>query len=457
MKKLKGGARFDGERQFKSALPNRILNIVQNNMNLPNVIYDLFMLLYLLKNADSIISADIDLSKFDINSAIGFFPQNKQLWGIYDFEGLCQNVNEKYAELQKRVDEFITLYITEKGLVKEGESDEENLRFLNSLFDELKRDLIDGELLEEEAYKLGDMDYSQLTLENCINVAKEMKLIEIEYEYMVKQKKMLLYRGGEECFGDRDTYSFSLTPFSGFVNDTTGCAISYAANTGMEQEPKKGPYVLSVCIFNPYEQEDLFYIPKLCPLASLMGHGEIWHGRTKIPERMVKLGKIEFEGLVSGSIYFSDKDRFFKPLVTSLTQKQIDKKIERAELDPRFTKIVKIIPSEGAENYASHIPKAEEDKGYINVYVFKNTDTSVRLFEDEVLPLHPFTTDKERKKNSDLEEEFGQFALSAGYNTNAAQGGGKTKRNKTKRRKASKRKVSKRKCRRHKSRRTRRR
>ena len=456
MKKLKGGARFDGERQFKSALSNRILNIVQNNLNLPNVIYDLFMLLYLLKNADSIISADIDLSSFDINSAISFFPKNKRFWGIYDFEGLCQNVNEKYAELQKRVDEFIPLYITEKDLVKEGESDEENLRFLNSLFDKLKGDLIDGELLEEEADKLGYMIDSKLTLENCINIAKKMKLIEIEYEYMVKQKKMLLYRGGEECFGNRDTYSFSLTPFSGFVNGTDGCAISYAANSAMEEEPKRGPYVLSVCIFNPDEQKDLFYIPKLCPLASLMGGGEIWHGRTKIPERMVKLGKIEFEGLV-GKHYFSDKDRFFKPLVTSLTQKQIDKKIERAELDPRFTKIVKIIPPEVADSVGSHIPKAEEDKGYINVYVFKNTDTNVRLFEDEVLPVHPFATYKEKKKNSDLEEEFGQFALSAGYNTNAAQGGGKTKRNKTKRRKASKRKVSKRKCRRHKSRRTRRR
>ena len=64
-KRLTGGARFEGDPQFKSSVANRsitvssepivvspqnILDIVYNGLGLPSVIYDLLVILYVFQN-----------------------------------------------------------------------------------------------------------------------------------------------------------------------------------------------------------------------------------------------------------------------------------------------------------------------------------------------------------------------------------------------------------------------
>ena len=114
-KRLTGGARFEGDQQFKSSLeknrsitvssepivvsPQNILDIVYNGLGLPSVIYDLLVILYFCEMGNVV--------DFDVRGLLNFNPISKlatpqskggktSLWGMYDLDSVCKLINEKF-------------------------------------------------------------------------------------------------------------------------------------------------------------------------------------------------------------------------------------------------------------------------------------------------------------------------------------------------------------------------
>jgi len=354
-KRLTGGTRFEREPSFKSALTDRsisvsegptlvsynILDIVYNALRLPSVIYDLFTILYVCKVDHSFVYFNTDvILKFNAYSTPEkpMPPGLQRLfekktgekrvfttkglvshWGIYDQDYICKLLNERFVLIQQQIQAFINEYISKNNI------NISDLESLNHLLDLLETDLLSGdmqaEMIDIFQEKQVQIDY----LKQGIKIIKNMKILELEYDYTVTQNKMILYRALGDLRDDRfdsASLSFGLSLFAGFLNDPDASTICYLVDNP----------ILSVYIFNPQEEADLFYIPPLIPIVSLLGSGELFHGRSKIPIGLIKKSIKNFKGFANRD-YFQDERRFFKPLVTSLTLEQIEGKFKQIRGD----------------------------------------------------------------------------------------------------------------------------
>jgi hypothetical protein len=360
-KRLTGGARFESEPSFKSALTDKsiavseeptvvsynILDIVYNGLGLPSVIYDLFMILYVFKVDHSFVDFDIDkILNFNAYSTPGHgcFPPTISHWGIYDQDYICKLLNEKFVPIQQQIQAFINEYISKNNI------NISDLESLNHLLDLLETDLLSGDMQAEIQDKMPEKQVQIDFLREGIKIVKQMEIVKLEYNYTIVQRKMILYRALGNCRDDRfasasfasASLSFGLSLFAGFFNDPDASTICY-----LIEKP-----ILSVYIFNPQEEANLFYLPHLIPIVSLLASGELFHGRSKIPIGLIKKG---IQGFANQG-YFPDERRFFKPLVTSLTLEQIEDKFKQIR----------------GEDYVSKYTEVElEGKtGYKQVYLF---------------------------------------------------------------------------------------
>ena len=381
-KRLTGGARFDSEPSFQSALTDKsisvsgeptvvsynILDIVYNGLGLPSVIYDLFMILYVFKVDHSFVDFDTDkILKFNAYStpekpmppALQRLFEKKtgekrvfttkgsiSHWGIYDQDYICKLLNEKFVLIQQQIQAFINEYISKNNI------NISDLESLNHLLDLLETDLLSGDMQAEMQAKMIEIFPEKQVqidfLREGIKIVKQMEIVKLEYNYTIVQRKMILYRALGDFRDDRlakSSLSFGLSLFAGFFNDSDASTICY-----LVENP-----ILSVYIFNPQDESDLFYLPPLIPIVSLLASGELFHGRSKIPIGLIKKGIQDFKGFANQG-YFPDERRFFEPLVTSLTLEQIEDKFKQIR----------------GEDYVSKYTEVElEGKtGYKQVYLF---------------------------------------------------------------------------------------
>ena len=127
--KQRGGSRFEGEGQFQSSLPDRsievsglesprvvsqnLLDIIYNDMGLPSVIYDLFCILYLLKNKSE---HEIFQMGEDIQKILEFIPTNSgQMPALIDSLGVVE-MESVSSETTKAASEMTYMELKRKAI-----------------------------------------------------------------------------------------------------------------------------------------------------------------------------------------------------------------------------------------------------------------------------------------------------------------------------------------------------
>jgi hypothetical protein len=377
-KRLTGGARFEGLPGFKSGLDDRsinvsegsrvvshnILDIVYNSLGLPSVIYDLFVILYAFTQDHSLLDYDVnenlEMIRVEVSTPLSALPDRDIR--VYDIDNVCKTINENFdpkGDKLNKLHTFINAYMKENKLNKNSLDDLNKI--LNSLESEFVNALqstaydYSGKPIEDEWKQFEKelradgmrMDERRNSLriqlryiKEGIKFIKKMEILKLEYENTVLKKKMIFYRAlnnFRDDIVDRtdaskvNSLSFGLSLFAGFMRDCFDHGASSICFLKGDA-PK-----LSIYIFNPLEQKDLFYIPPLIPMVSIFGQGELFHGRSKIPIELIEEGRNQtFHGLELLDLDFSDKDNYLKPLVTDLTFEEIKSRFAQIRGDNYF-------------------------------------------------------------------------------------------------------------------------
>ena len=255
-----------------------------------------------------------------IGDKIFAIPTIISIYGLYDPSHVDGLINDKFSQKQKQIDEFINTYITDNKI------DINDLGHLNHLLFLLEHEL---EAIIILNFPEEQFDWAPF-FTDAIKIVRSMKIIELEYEYTIKQRKMIFYRGTDSLKYNlkpiHHSMSFGVSLFAGFFSDCDGTS---GASTicYLVENP-----ILSVFIFNPQEQEKLFYFPTFIPIVNLLGTGELFHGRLKIPEGSENRNVEGISGARLRDRLVSTKHdahgegtgkRYFNPLITSLTQLEI--------------------------------------------------------------------------------------------------------------------------------------
>lgn len=155
-----------------------------------------------------------------------------------------------------------------------------------------------------------------------------------EYE-AYKKGNFLLYRGVKDITTDitedtkKASLSFGNSLFAGIKHDVGACAVSHIYT-------KQFGYRLSINKLE-YSQKDniysLFYIPKLSTIAGLMGRGELFHARSKVPAQSDKK-VLGFWGIVSPVIFITKNDpqQIYSSIFRYIKEKHIPFKFDDATL-----------------------------------------------------------------------------------------------------------------------------
>ena len=430
-KRLTGGSSFEGDPPSEenqgitvssgpTVVSPNILDIVYNGLGLPSVIYDLFVILYVFQNDynyDDDVDSVKEMLEYHPESVAAVQRPQAELellqklskktgrpmpvdvaiisnHDTYDLEHKCQLINERFQEgaeepgpapaprppcdpckLQTKIELFINEYLSEHEIKK----NESKLTYFERLLDLLEKDIsstedprVNRSLSQLSQVREGgfasDPTRRYEVLKKAIKIVKNMEIIALEYEHTIRQKKMILYRGlknKDDGLLENRSLSFGLSLFGGLFADLAACTAAYLAGRA-----GGGNAILSVYIFNPQAQKELFYIPPLIPIASLFAHGELFHGRSKLS---IEFGARGFSDTGAGvgpqgfatmqRIYFpkhnfgDPRHRYLQTVVTNLTNE---------EIKSRFTEI-------RGENYVNDYDAIELEggrTGYKIVYDF---------------------------------------------------------------------------------------
>lgn len=260
---------------------------------IPTTLYELFILNFIRENADNIEQAS--------KGAIEFYSKTRKNLVSYPSNDI-EPKHFKDANLEPAVRDFhliINNYILDvlnKNKLPIPHSVVDALKILNTInFWQLLK-------VSNNGFHYGKDG------KNLLNPTDMKRAIEIEYQ-ADSADKFVLYRGANVIDDEKDPHtsaedaitkrlnrsiSFGSTLLGGIFQDDGACAYCYMAEN--EAKPVRSAGYALLINKKEYAQgplSNMFYIPSLISILDLLGRGEFFHSRSKVPD-LLNVNKISF-------------------------------------------------------------------------------------------------------------------------------------------------------------------
>jgi|GEM_PF-1952267 len=264
-------------------------------------------------------------------SAYMYINQKLITWLLTEYPDLKQSKDSAALSdaIQKNIEEIKTKLITRLTKLDEPVTayeprDSDARKYGKQLIDNLKKEssnkLISNYIaLEYEARELNKgilirgtsfAEFKQLENDKNKKMIAGSTVLQEQRKYD-DQTEEITTKSFEQAYKEKDTtpysVSFGMSLFAGVLRDRTACAYTFLTGERVYSSTSESTFkttgyavLINKKDYVEHQNSQLFFIPPICPLASLFLKGEFFHARSKAAIAVKPQGSVSVNGVFGG-------------------------------------------------------------------------------------------------------------------------------------------------------------